>query len=194
MRPALSWSPVRTLCFVRLPSPLGWLGYRLNKGMAGQWPSGPRGTSKRPGGNSTRRVKLQSSTTDYGAVGAIRSIPRTARAVGWNEQDRRWGATAATISALAQRVEVTDREVRIIGSKSNLLQTLTAGAGAKPATPGVRSPVLRWRMGRDSNPRYLAVHTLSRRAQSTALAPIRNEPRSLVSIDRSCNPFVTLGT
>ena len=27
-------------------------------------------------------------------------------------------------------------------------------------------------MGRDSNPRYLAVHTLSRRAQSTALAPI----------------------
>jgi hypothetical protein len=30
-----------------------------------------------------------------------------------------------------------------------------------------------WRMGRDSNPRYLAVHTLSRRAQSTALAPIR---------------------
>src|SRR5260221_9746854 len=27
-------------------------------------------------------------------------------------------------------------------------------------------------MGRDSNPRYLSVHTLSRRAQSTALAPI----------------------
>ena len=36
-----------------------------------------------------------------------------------------------------------------------------------------------WRMGRDSNPRYLAVHTLSRRAQSTALAPIRNEPAIL---------------
>jgi hypothetical protein len=48
-------------------------------------------------------------------------------------------------------------------------------------------------MGRDSNPRYLAVHTLSRRAQSTALAPIRSEPTSLVSIDRSCNPFVKLG-
>jgi hypothetical protein len=30
-------------------------------------------------------------------------------------------------------------------------------------------------MGRDSNPRYLAVHTLSRRAQSTALAPIQAE-------------------
>jgi hypothetical protein len=34
-----------------------------------------------------------------------------------------------------------------------------------------------WRMGRDSNPRYLTVHTLSRRAQSTALAPIRERLR-----------------
>jgi hypothetical protein len=46
-------------------------------------------------------------------------------------------------------------------------------------------------MGRDSNPRYLAVHTLSRRAQSTTLAPIRSEPTILVSIDGGCNPFVT---
>jgi len=45
------------------------------------------------------------------------------------------------LRALAQRVEVADREVRIIGSKSNLLQTLTAAAGVKPATPGVRSSV-----------------------------------------------------
>ena len=51
------------------------------------------------------------------------------------------------LRALAQRVEVADREVRIIGSKSNLLQTLTAAAGVKPATPGVRSSVLKWRMG-----------------------------------------------
>jgi hypothetical protein len=35
------------------------------------------------------------------------------------------------------------------------------------------------RMGRDSNPRYLAVHTLSRRAQSTTLAPIQLEPETL---------------
>jgi site-specific DNA recombinase len=49
------------------------------------------------------------------------------------------------LRALAQRVEVADREVRIIGSKSNLLQTLTAAAGVKPATPGVRSSVLKWR-------------------------------------------------
>ena len=54
--------------------------------------------------------------------------------------------------ALAQRVEVADREVRIIGSKSNLLQTLTAASG-------VRSSVLNWRRGRDSNPRYGFPHT-----------------------------------
>ena len=34
-----------------------------------------------------------------------------------------------------------------------------------------------WRMGRDSNPRYLTVHTLSRRAQSTTLAPIQERMR-----------------
>ena len=54
------------------------------------------------------------------------------------------------LRALAQRVEVPDSEVRIIGSKSNLLQTLTAAAGVKPATPGVRSSVLKWRRGWDS--------------------------------------------
>jgi hypothetical protein len=69
-------------------------------------------------------------------------------------------------------------------------ETLAAASRVKPATPDIRSSVLKWRMGRDSNPRYLAVHTLSRRARSTALAPIRNEPTSLLSIDPCCNPFV----
>jgi hypothetical protein len=46
---------------------------------------------------------------------------------------------------------LADREVRIIGSKSNLLQTLTVAAGPKSATPGVRSSVLKWQSGRDSN-------------------------------------------
>jgi site-specific DNA recombinase len=50
------------------------------------------------------------------------------------------------LRALAQRVEVADREVRIIGSKSNLLQTLTAAAGAKPTKPGVRRSVPKWRV------------------------------------------------
>lgn len=51
------------------------------------------------------------------------------------------------LRALAQRVEVADREVRIIGSKSNLLQTLTAARGIKSVTPGVRGSVLKWRKG-----------------------------------------------
>ena len=57
------------------------------------------------------------------------------------------------LRALAQRVEVADGEVRIMGSKGDLLRTLAAGSGAKSATPGVRSSVLRWRSRRDSNPR-----------------------------------------
>jgi site-specific DNA recombinase len=77
------------------------------------------------------------------------------------------------LRALAQRVEVADREVRIIGSKSNLLQTLIAAASVKPATPGVRSSVLKWRRGRDSNPRTLAGQRFSRPPLSTAQPPLR---------------------
>ena len=57
------------------------------------------------------------------------------------------------LRALAQRVEVADREVRIMGSKSDLLRTLAAISGVKSAASGVRSSVLDWRRGRDSNPR-----------------------------------------
>jgi site-specific DNA recombinase len=58
------------------------------------------------------------------------------------------------LRALAQRVEVADKEVCIMGSKGELLRTLAAASGAKPATPSVRSSVLKWRRGWDSNPRY----------------------------------------
>ena len=57
------------------------------------------------------------------------------------------------LRALAQRVEVAKKEVRIMGSKSDLLRTLAASSGVKPATPGVRSFVPSWRRGWDSNPR-----------------------------------------
>lgn len=57
------------------------------------------------------------------------------------------------LRALAQRVEVADREVRIMGSKSDLLRTLAAISGIKSVTGGVRSSVLDWRSRRDSNPR-----------------------------------------
>ena len=62
------------------------------------------------------------------------------------------------LRALAQRVEVAEKEVRIIGSKGDLLRTLAAASGVKSATPGVRSSVLKWRMGWDSNPRYACTY------------------------------------
>ena len=66
------------------------------------------------------------------------------------------------LRALAQRVEVADGGVRIMGSKGDLLRTLTAASGANPAMPGVRGSVLKRRMGWDSNPRTLAGWRFSR--------------------------------
>ena len=54
------------------------------------------------------------------------------------------------LRALAQRVEVAEGEVRIMGSKSRLLQTLVAN-GSVNAVP---TQGLKWRRERDSNPRY----------------------------------------
>ena len=53
------------------------------------------------------------------------------------------------LRALAQRVEVAEGEVRIMGSKSRLLQALTANGSANL----VPTQGLNWRRGRDSNPR-----------------------------------------
>jgi site-specific DNA recombinase len=55
------------------------------------------------------------------------------------------------LRALAQRVEVDAKEVRIMGSKSALLRTLIAVSSAKTAGFGVPSSVPKWRARRDSN-------------------------------------------
>ena len=55
------------------------------------------------------------------------------------------------LRALAQRVEVADAEVRIMGSKSELLRTLVAASGGKSSVVGVQSSVLKWRARKDSN-------------------------------------------
>ncbi|MFC5508645.1 recombinase family protein [Bosea massiliensis] len=55
------------------------------------------------------------------------------------------------LRAFAQRVEVADTEVRITGSKSELLRTLVAASSVKSAAFGVRSSVLKWRARKDSN-------------------------------------------
>ena len=56
------------------------------------------------------------------------------------------------LRAFAQRVEVADKEVRIMGSKSDLLHALVAASSVETAGYGARSSVLKWRTGRDSNP------------------------------------------
>ena len=56
------------------------------------------------------------------------------------------------LRALAQRVEVAEGEVRIMGSKSSLLQTLAA-IGGNAGTKMVPISVPNWRTGWDSNPR-----------------------------------------
>jgi site-specific DNA recombinase len=56
------------------------------------------------------------------------------------------------LRALAQRVEVADGEVRIMGSPGNLLRTLAAAGGVASAG-SVPSFVPRWRKEWDSNPR-----------------------------------------
>jgi hypothetical protein len=58
-----------------------------------------------------------------------------------------------TFDAVQDTLEVADREVRIMRPTSNLLKTLAAISGVKSAADGVRSSVLDWRRGRDSNPR-----------------------------------------
>ncbi|HEX9590116.1 MAG TPA: hypothetical protein VGA15_20510 [Bradyrhizobium sp.] len=55
------------------------------------------------------------------------------------------------LRALAQRVEVDAEELRIMGSKNELLRTLVAASSAKTAGLGVPSSVPKWRTRHDSN-------------------------------------------
>ncbi len=66
------------------------------------------------------------------------------------------------LRALAQRVEVADREVRIMGSRSELLRQLAIANGVATAVGGVPRSVPKWRTGWDSNPRRLAPRRFSR--------------------------------
>jgi len=63
----------------------------------------------------------------------------------------RAATVAITSAALTQRAEVDAKEVRIMGSKSELLCTLVAASSAKTAGFGVPSSVPKWRTRGDSN-------------------------------------------
>jgi site-specific DNA recombinase len=56
------------------------------------------------------------------------------------------------LRALAQRVEVDQKELRIMGSKSALLRTLVAAESAKTTGFGVTSSVPKWRARREDLP------------------------------------------
>jgi hypothetical protein len=55
------------------------------------------------------------------------------------------GPRAEATAAIAERVEVDQKELRIMGSKSALLRTLVAAESAKTAGFGVPSSVPKWR-------------------------------------------------
>src|SRR5579859_1897829 len=55
------------------------------------------------------------------------------------------------LRATAQRVEVDQKELRLMGSKSALLRTLVAASSARTAGFGVPSSVPKWRARHDSN-------------------------------------------
>jgi site-specific DNA recombinase len=55
------------------------------------------------------------------------------------------------LRALAQRVEIDVKELRIMGLKSEMLRTLVAASSAKTAGFGVPSSVPKWRTRHDSN-------------------------------------------
>jgi hypothetical protein len=59
------------------------------------------------------------------------------------------------LRALAQRVEVDETEVRIIGSKSRLPRTPTAANGGEPAASGVPGFVPNWRTATGDDENYV---------------------------------------
>ena len=80
---------------------------------------------------------------------ALKTFARTARK---RMRTENGGYRRDHLRALAQRVEVDAKEVRVMGSKSELLRTLVAASNAKTPGFGVPGYVPNWRAGRDSNP------------------------------------------
>jgi hypothetical protein len=117
---------------------IGWLGRHSDS--ADRRPRHLRRRHRRPSGSLLRRLRFH-------AFGPAATHPLSADQNGaepeYRHDDR--------LRALAQRVEVADKEIRIMGSKSELLRTLVAASGGKSGVAGVQSSVLKWRTRQDSN-------------------------------------------
>jgi len=81
----------------------------------------------------------------------IQSVKKFARTARKRMRTESGGYRRDYLRALAQRVEVDAQELRIMGSKSELLRTLVAASSAKTAGFGVPSSVPKWRTRHDSN-------------------------------------------
>ncbi len=78
------------------------------------------------------------------------------------------------LRAFAQRVEVGEGHVRIMGSKGELLRALTSVSSGKSAGIGMPTLGLKWRRRRDSNPRDLfGVCSFSKRVPSASRPRLR---------------------
>jgi hypothetical protein len=79
---------------------------------------------------------------------ALKTFARTAR---WRMRTESCGYRRDHLRALAQRIEVDAKEIRVMGSKSVLLRTLVVASSAKTAGFGVPSFVPKWRAGESKN-------------------------------------------
>jgi len=84
-----------------------------------------------------------------------KAIEIFARAARKRMRDDKGGYRRDHLRALAQRIEVAEKEVRIMGSRTELLRALIAASSAKPTGIGVPSFVPKWRTRQDSNLRPL---------------------------------------
>ncbi|MDR2858667.1 MAG: hypothetical protein LBV50_12600 [Novosphingobium sp.] len=96
------------------------------------------------------QAALASSGSQAVTPAALRSFTASARR---RLRGKDGGYRRDHLRAFAQRVEVGETHIRIIGSKGRLLRVLTEGDSVKSAATGMPTLGLKWRMGWDSNPR-----------------------------------------
>jgi site-specific DNA recombinase len=112
-----------------------------------------------PPGNGVRQVRLDAERAEDAieragpaiTPQALKTFARTARK---RTRTASGGYRRDHLRALAQRVEVDQKELRIMGSKSVLLRALVAAESAKTAGFGVPSSVAKWRATADEDGHY----------------------------------------
>ena len=112
---------------------------------------------------------------------ALKTIARTARK---RMRTDGGGYRRDHLRAPVQRVEVDQKELRMMGPKTGLLRTLVAAESAKTADFGVPNSVPKWRARRDSNsrPSESKSDALSSRATSAwGAVPAIDEARTRFS-------------